>query len=101
MPWEVSGVVEKRREFLAEYVSGEWTMTDLCRPYGITRPTGYALVRRFANEGETGLGDRSRAPRRHPNQTAAGIEAAVLELRRLYPRWGPRTLRKILQRDPV
>lgn len=99
MPWKVSGVVEKRKEFLAEYASGEWTMTELCRVYGITRPTGYALVRRYAEEEEAGLGDRSRAPWRHPNQTPAEIEAEVLAMRRQHPRWGPRTLRRVLERE--
>src|SRR5215472_6170277 len=97
MPWKVSGVVEKRKQFLADYESGEWTMTDLCRAYEITRPTGYAVLRRYAQEGETGLEERSRAPKRHPNQTAAEIEEQVLALRRKHPRWGPRTLKKLLE----
>jgi transposase InsO family protein len=96
MPWEVSGVVEKRKQFLAEYATGEWTMSDLCRAHGITRPTGYAVVRRYAQAGERGLEEQSRAPRRHPNQTPAEIEAHVLALRRKHPRWGPRTLKKLL-----
>ena len=37
MPGKVSGVVEKRREFIAEYESGEWTMTDLSQAHGISR----------------------------------------------------------------
>ena len=65
MPWKVSGVVEKRKEFLADYGSGDWTMSDLCVAYGITRPTGYAVLRRQAEDGEAGLEERSRAPRRH------------------------------------
>jgi transposase InsO family protein len=96
MPWEVSGVVEKRKQFLAEYATGEWTMSDLCRAHGITRPTGYAVLRRYAQAGQCGLEEQSRAPRRHPNQTPAEIEAQVLALRRKHPRWGPRTLKKIL-----
>jgi len=62
MPWKVSGVVERRKQFVAEYESGEWTMTDLCRGYGISRPTGYERLRRWIAEGEAGLGDESRAP---------------------------------------
>jgi transposase InsO family protein len=96
MPWEVSGVVEKRKQFLAEYATGEWTMSDLCRAHWITRPTGYAVLRRYAQAGQCGLEEQSRAPRRHPNQTPAEIEAQVLALRRKHPRWGPRTLKKIL-----
>lgn len=99
MPWEVSGVVEKRRAFLVEYGSGNFTMAELCRAHGITRPTGYALLRRYEQEGEPGLQERSRAAHQHPNQTAPEIEAAVLELRRQHPRWGPRTLRRVLERE--
>ena len=84
MSWEVSGVVEKRKQFLAEYASGQATMSELCRAYGISRPTGYEVLRRYEEQGEAGLEEHSRAPRRHPNQTAAEIEAAVLELRRAH-----------------
>lgn len=97
MPWKVSGVVERRQQFVSEYGSGEWTMTELCRAYGISRPTGYELLRRWAAEGEAGLADRSRGPHRHPNQTPVEIEAQVLQLRREHPRWGPRTLRAKLE----
>ena len=97
MPWEVSGVVEKRKQFLAEYASGEWSMTDLCRAYGITRPTGYAVLRRFGTGGAAGLEEQSRAPNRHPNQTPRAIEEQVLALRRKHPKWGPRTLKELLK----
>lgn len=96
MPWNVSGVLEKRKEFLAEYVSGDWTMSELCRMYGISRPTGYEVLRRYAAGGLEALGERSRAPRRHPNQTPAAVEDLVLGLRREHPLWGPRKLKKVL-----
>ena len=41
----------------------------------------------------------NRAPQRHPNQTAAELEQAVLELRQAHMRWGPRKLKRILERD--
>src|SRR5215470_11157686 len=97
MPWKVSGVVEKRKQFLADYQSGEWSMTDLCRAYGITRPTGYAVLRSYTRNGEAGLEEGSRAPKSHPNQTPVEIEEQVLALRRKHPRWGPRTLKKVLE----
>jgi len=101
MPWTVSGVMEKRKDFVADFVSGDWTMSELCRQYGISRPTGYAVLRRYAENGEPGLAARSHAPQRHPNQTPASIEQMVLSLRRAHPLWGPRPLKKILQdRNP-
>jgi putative transposase len=97
MPWKVSGVVEKRKQFLQEYESGERTMTDLCQAYGISRQTGYEVVERYGREGEEGLEERSRAAHRHPNQTAAHVEEQVLGLRRAHMRWGPRKLKAVLE----
>src|ERR1017187_6032644 len=97
MPWKVSGVVEQRLQFLREYATGEWTMTELCRAYEISRPTGYALWQRSSREGAAGLEDRSRAPQRHPNQTPAAIAEQVLELRRAHMRWGGRKLKAYLE----
>jgi len=89
--------MEKRKEFLADYVSGDFSMSELCRMYGITRPTGYEVLRRYAELGEAGLAERSHAPLRHPNQTGAEIEHLVLGLRREHPLWGPRPLKKVLE----
>jgi transposase InsO family protein len=94
-------VVEKRKDFVGDFVSGDWTMSELCRMHGISRPTGYAVLRRYAEDGNEGLAQRSHAPQRHPNQTPAEIERLVLELRRAHPLWGPRPLKKILEnRNP-
>jgi transposase-like protein len=94
-------VVEKRKDFLADYVSGDRTMSELCRMHGISRPTGYAVLRRYADSGKQGLAERSHAPQRHPNQTPAQVEQLVLELRPAHPMWGPQPLKKILEdRNP-
>ena len=66
--------MKQRQKFLREYETGEWTMTELCRAYEISRPTGYELWHRYRNEGTAGLEERSRAPARHPNQTPPAIE---------------------------
>jgi len=101
MPWTVSGVVEKRKDFLTDFLSGDWTMSELCRMHKISRPTGYAMLRRYGRDGEAGFAPRSHAPERHPNQTPAAIEQLILSLRRAHPLWGPRPLKKILEgRNP-
>lgn len=97
MPWKVSGVVEERARFAVEYESGEWTMAELCRHYGIARRTGYRIAARWQQSGAEGLKDLSRAPHHHPNQTAEAVEAAVLALRRAHMSWGPRKLRARLE----
>jgi transposase InsO family protein len=76
-------------------------MSELCRMHGISRPTGYAVLARYASDGEAGLAARSHAALRHPNQTSTEMEQLVLSLRRAHPLWGPRPLKKVLEdRNP-
>jgi len=92
MAWKASNVVDQRRKFVREYESGEWTMSELCRIYEISRQSGYKWVERVGAEGEQGLRDRSRAPGSHPNQTSTDIEQQLLDLRHRHKSWGPRKL---------
>lgn len=93
MPWEERGIVEQRMQFIADYQSGEWTMNELCECHGISRKTGYKLVRRVEVEGVEGLKDQSRAPHRHPNQVSAAVQKQILELKQAHMSWGARKLR--------
>jgi len=98
MPWKVSGVVEKRKQFVEEWLSENWTMTELCARHGISRQAGYNTLLRYQREGWAGLEARSRAPGRHPNQTLPAIERQIVELRHEHMRWGPRKLKVVLER---
>ena len=48
---------------------------------GISRPTAYKWWRRWQDDGEAGLIDRSSRPRSCPHQTPPEIEAQIVELR--------------------
>src|SRR5665811_1852208 len=99
MPWKVSSVMEEKARFVLEYERDEQSMTELCEQFGIARETGYVWLRRYRAQGLAGLLELNRAAKRHPNQTAAAIEQAVLELRGAHMRWGPRKLKRVLERD--
>ncbi|HOE12720.1 MAG TPA: integrase core domain-containing protein [bacterium] len=47
--------MEERIRFIGEYLSGEYTISDLCRCYGISRKTGYKGIHRFEEEDVDGL----------------------------------------------
>ena len=47
MPWKETQVMEERLKFIAAYLEGEWTMSELWRAYGISRPTGYEVLARY------------------------------------------------------
>ena len=91
--------MEERLRFVFEYEREECTMTELCRRFEISRETGYVWLRRYRLQGVGGLVDLDRAPLRHPNRASEELERAVLELRAAHMRWGPRKLKRVLERD--
>ncbi len=99
MAWKTSSAVEEKVRFVMEYERDEETMRELCARFGVSRETGYVWLRRYQRNGVEGLLELNRAPWRHPNQTREEIERAVLELRQAHVRWGPRKLKRILERD--
>jgi len=96
MPWKAKDAMELRLEFVLRAKQASQPFAQLCREYGISRPTGYLWVRRYRQVGSVlGLGERSRRPRHSPRRTAAQLEAAVVELRQRHG-WGARKLRVLL-----
>ena len=93
MPWKVTDVVDARTRFVLEYDSGSFTMSELCRIYGIARKTGYEWVERYEVEGLAGLHDRRYGAGHHPNQTKIGLEEQIVRLKWSHPSWGAKKLR--------
>jgi transposase InsO family protein len=98
MAWKQMDIRQQRAEFSVRAWRGE-PVSGLCLEYGISRPTGYLWKQRFAAQGVAGLDDRSRRPAHSPRQTAAGMEARIVELRRARPDWGARKLAVLLSRE--
>jgi transposase InsO family protein len=90
--------MDEKIRFICKYEDCE-SMSELCRRFEISRETGYVWLRRFRQTGFNGLIEHSRAIHRHANQTPKDIEQMILELRQAHMRWGPRKLKRILERD--
>ena len=88
---------DQRRGFVHDYESGQWSMTELCERYRVSRPTGYKWLERYAEEGDAGLEERSRAPDTCPHQTPTTVERRILALRATYG-WGAKKLLQVLER---
>jgi transposase InsO family protein len=89
--------MEQRREFVMLFEGEGVNRRELCRRFGISPQTGYALAGRYREAGEAGLADRSRRPRRSPRRTAAAMEALVLAVRDEHPTWGGRKIGRRLR----
>lgn len=59
-----------------------WTVVDVAPAAGVSRTTVYKWVRRFEQEGEAGLLDRSSRPHASPRRTPKRRRELVLKLRR-------------------
>jgi transposase InsO family protein len=71
-------------------------MTELCARYGITRPTGYKWVARWAAAGDAGLGEHVRTPTHCPHRTDPAVEALLVAARAKYG-WGATKLIEVLR----
>ena len=60
MVWRETGIMDERLRFIALWVEGEETMTDLCVSFGISRKTGYKWLGRYRKYGAEGLCDQPR-----------------------------------------
>ena len=96
MPWKEVTAVNERMEFVVRLKAGE-RMSELCREFGISRKTGYKFERRYEEHGPQGLYDFSRRPNRLARQVSAGVQAAILELKREKPTWGAAKIQEVLQ----
>jgi transposase InsO family protein len=91
--------MDQRVEFVLRAREGEEALAELCREYGISRPTGYLWLNRYQQVGSVaGLAERSRRPAHSPQRTAAEIERAVLAVRDKTG-WGGPKIAKVLARQ--
>src|SRR5262245_9720011 len=102
MPWKATEVMTERARFVLEW-ERRWKETEgrrvdiaeLCRVFGISRPTGYLWLRRYREAGHDvrALEDRSCRPHRSPTAIAEEMCDFIVAARKQHPRWGPRMLR--------
>jgi transposase InsO family protein len=94
-------LVEQRYQAVLEVLNDGGSVTDVARRFGVARQTVHEWLRRYATDGLGGLVDRSSRPLSCPHQMAPELEARIVEMRRVHPGWGPRTILFWLDRDGV
>ena len=96
MPWKDTTTMEQKVEFICEWLSGNYKITELCKSFGISRPSAYLLISKYEKYGIEGLLEKSKAPRNHPNKTKEEIELKISKLKGLHHRWGAKKIRILL-----
>jgi transposase InsO family protein len=85
-------VAEQRYQAVMAVIGDGLSISQVAEKVGVSRQTLHAWLARYEAEGLEGLSDRSHRPASCPHQMSAVVEAALLELRRSRPYWGPRRL---------
>jgi len=85
-------VAEQRYQAVLAVISDGLSISQVASKVGVSRQTLHSWLARYQAEGLAGLADRSHRPGSCPHQMPARVEAALLELRRSRPYWGPRRL---------
>jgi transposase InsO family protein len=96
MPWRKVTPMSERLNFCKLAGEKSYSISRLAEDFGISRKTAYKWLKRYKEEGEAGIFDRSRCPKSSPSSLSDDTIEAIIELKKQYPMWGPRKLHKLL-----
>lgn len=99
MAWELKKVEDQRKQLVDQYFESDFSMTELCTKFGISRKTGYKWIHRFNDGGIEGLKDLSRAPRNPQSTYSKDIIQKILDLKMQHPKWGPKKILAKFKRE--
>ena len=101
MAWRSVDIEEQRIRFVVRSSRGTRSHSELCREFGISRPTGYLWLERYSSGGVRAVAEISRRPHSSPTRTPAEIEERIVQLRGERPDWGARKLSVLLGREGI
>lgn len=98
MPWIEVKPVDAKVVFIADWIRGAVSFTDLCAQHGISRKTGYKWIKRYKATGIEGLREQSRRPRAVPTKIPYTVKQEIISLRKRLPYRGPKKIAKLLSK---
>jgi transposase InsO family protein len=90
--------MEQRYDAVLAVVRDGLSVGEVATAFGVSRQSIYRWMQRYEAGGLEALADGSHRPRNCPHQLDGTLEAAVLEMRRVHPAWGPLRLQDQLRR---
>ena len=88
MPWDARDTMSLRTEFVLFASQDEANIRSLCRHNCISPATDYKWLRRWAEEGVSGLQDRPRTPLHSPNRSPDDINDLLRMAHARHESWG-------------
>ena len=85
-------MAEQRYQAVLAVIAEGRMVTEVAGRWGVSRQSVHSWLARYEAGGLEGLSDRSHRPVSCPHQMSPGVEARVLELRRVHRSWGARRI---------
>ena len=79
MPWTNMEIMDQKIQLIADWLSNEFSITDLSQKYQISRPVVYKWIERYEQFGLEGLKDQSRAPIHRHKKTPESIIRLIVK----------------------
>jgi putative transposase len=95
MPLEERTIVDLREEIARLTLKG-YSVTEVGRILGVSRPTVRLWRDRFTQEGRMGLEERSHAPHACPHRTSEQMETLIVAEKSRWSKWGSKKIRERL-----
>ena len=95
MPWKETYVMDQKIQMISHWLSGDYSITELSRIYGVSRKTLYKWIVRYQKNRENGLKDLTSKPAILARATPTDTVKDILILKNRYSKWGAR---KVLSR---
>ncbi len=91
--------MDQRLQLIADWLSGDYTKSELCRMYEISRPTTDKWIARYRARGVQGLEELARTLHSHPNQTAEELHLMIVAEKLQHQQWGSKKVMDRLRRE--
>lgn len=101
MPWKEKSIMNQKEAFIVKALEEETSFSSLCKDFGISRTSGYNLLKRYRKEGLKGLEMKSKAPLSNRYTTSNEVQEMILRVRKQYPTWGARKIKNFLIKRDV
>jgi transposase InsO family protein len=97
MPWKELCTLELRTEMITDWMTREYSITELSERYGVSRKTVYKWIERYESLGFEGLKELCRAPHWCANATPEAVTEAILAMKKRKMNWGPKKILAVLR----
>lgn len=101
MPWKTKRVIDMKKEIMSALALGQESVSSIALRYSISRKTLYKWKRRYEQEGDPGVHERSRRPDKTDLLWNEEVASRIVKLRCAHEDWGARSMRFFAERDRI